>query len=150
MVLNLQRDLAQAGATAPAAMARQEESAVRPLVAPEPAIAPDGFSWRLSVFYASISMFAGLALPFFPVWLEAKALDSRATGIVLTSMGNTASSTSGGFAVAIQNDGKIDVAGSSTPNSKTRVGDFTLVRYNLGGSLDTTFGFGGTVTTQFA
>ena len=46
-------------------------------------IASDGFSWRLAIFYAAISVFAGLAMPFFPVWLEAKALDSTATGIVL-------------------------------------------------------------------
>ena len=43
----------------------------------------DGFSWRLATFYAAMFVFAGIALPFFPVWLEAKGLDSRATGIVL-------------------------------------------------------------------
>ena len=45
--------------------------------------ASDGFSWRLSAFYAAMFVFAGIVLPFFPVWLAAKGLDSRATGIVL-------------------------------------------------------------------
>jgi len=45
--------------------------------------ASDGFSWRLAAFYAAMFVFAGIALPFFPVWLAAKGLDSRATGVVL-------------------------------------------------------------------
>lgn len=44
-------------------------------------------------------------------------------------------------AVAIQNDGKIVVAGGTT--------DFALVRYNADGTLDSTFGSGGIVTTDF-
>ncbi|MCA1539953.1 VCBS repeat-containing protein [Bradyrhizobium sp. NBAIM32] len=50
-----------------------------------------------------------------------------------------------GSSVTIQPDGKILVAGNSFNGSNT---DFTLVRYNTDGSLDTTFGIGGTVTTQ--
>ena len=45
--------------------------------------ASDGFSSRLAAFYAAMFVFAGIALPFFPVWLAAKGLDSRATGVVL-------------------------------------------------------------------
>jgi MFS transporter, PPP family, 3-phenylpropionic acid transporter len=45
--------------------------------------ASDGFSWRLATFYAAMFVFAGIVMPFFPVWLQAKGLDSRATGIVL-------------------------------------------------------------------
>jgi PPP family 3-phenylpropionic acid transporter len=45
--------------------------------------AADGFSWRLAAFYAAMFAFAGIVMPFFPVWLEAKGLDSRATGMVL-------------------------------------------------------------------
>jgi uncharacterized delta-60 repeat protein len=41
-------------------------------------------------------------------------------------------------ATAIQSDGKILVAGTSN-------GEFTLIRYNVNGSLDTTFGIGGIV-----
>src|SRR6266536_3291285 len=52
----------------------------------------------------------------------------------------------GGFdsaqAVAVQSDGKIVAAGS------TGGGDFALARYNGDGSLDSTFGSGGKVTTD--
>ena len=44
--------------------------------------------------------------------------------------------------VAIQADGKIVAAGST-------LGDFALARYNTDGSLDTTFGSDGKVTTDF-
>jgi PPP family 3-phenylpropionic acid transporter len=44
---------------------------------------PDGFSWRLALFYAAMFVFIGIVTPFFPVWLQAKGLDSRAMGVVL-------------------------------------------------------------------
>ena len=50
--------------------------------------------------------------------------------------------------VVIQSDGKILVAGGAFPNF-TFLGDFELVRYNSNGSLDTSFGSGGIVTTSF-
>ncbi len=64
-----------------------------------------------------------------------------ADGIVTTAIG-----TSGDIAnaIAIQSDGKIVVAGIS---GNTDV-DFVLARYNSNGSLDTTFGAGGKVTTN--
>lgn len=46
-------------------------------------------------------------------------------------------------ALAVQADGKLVAAGVTG-------GDFALVRYNPDGSLDTSFGTGGTVTTDFA
>src|SRR6266536_6168109 len=53
----------------------------------------------------------------------------------------------GGFdsaqAVAVQSDGKILAAGSSGG------GDFALARYNADGTLDSTFGSGGKLTTDF-
>jgi uncharacterized delta-60 repeat protein len=52
------------------------------------------------------------------------------------------------FAVALQFDGKIVVAGSSFSNGGTY--DFALVRYNSDGSLDQSFGSGGKVVTDFA
>jgi uncharacterized delta-60 repeat protein len=52
-------------------------------------------------------------------------------GIVLT---NVTSGSDVGFAVSIDGNGKIVVGGESAP------GNFTLVRYNTGGTLDTTFG----------
>lgn len=49
-------------------------------------------------------------------------------------------------AIIIQSDGKIVVAGYSYGNTYN---DFALVRYNLDGSLDNSFGTGGKVTTDF-
>ena len=51
-------------------------------------------------------------------------------------------------AVVIQTDGKIVVAGGAFPLF-TFAGNFELVRYNSNGSLDTSFGNGGIVTTIF-
>ncbi len=51
-------------------------------------------------------------------------------------------------AVLIQPDGKILVAGGAFPLF-TFLGDFKLVRYNSNGTLDTSFGSGGIVTTSF-
>jgi uncharacterized delta-60 repeat protein len=48
-----------------------------------------------------------------------------------------------GSAVAIQNDGKIVIAGTAKNI------DFALLRYDIGGALDGTFGTGGQVTTDF-
>jgi len=50
-------------------------------------------------------------------------------------------------AVAVQPDGKIIAAGSV---NVINAGDFALARYNADGSLDSSFGTGGTVTTDFA
>jgi uncharacterized delta-60 repeat protein len=50
--------------------------------------------------------------------------------------------------VVIQPDGKIVVAGGAFPLF-TFLGNFELVRYNSNGSLDTSFGNGGIVTTIF-
>ena len=62
-------------------------------------------------------------------------------GIVYTDFGTSA----GSRGVYIQTDGKILVAGSVTaPGSAT---DFAIARYNPDGSLDSSFGTGGKVTT---
>ena len=50
--------------------------------------------------------------------------------------------------VVIQPDGKIVVAGGAFPLF-TFLGNFEVVRYNPNGSLDTSFGDGGIVTTTF-
>ena len=63
-------------------------------------------------------------------------------GIVTTSIGSVNDYAS---ALGIQSDGKIVVAGYSY-NSSSKF-HFALVRYNTNGSLDTTFGTGGIVTT---
>jgi uncharacterized delta-60 repeat protein len=65
-------------------------------------------------------------------------------GIVTTQIGTFAIATS----VAIQSDGKVLAAGTSSDT--VPMGDFALVRYNPNGSLDTTFGGGdGTTTVDF-
>ena len=52
------------------------------------------------------------------------------------------------FAVAIQPDGKIVIAGYNTDEDSDR--DFAVVRYNTDGSLDNSFGTGGIVSTPLA
>ncbi|HIK16051.1 MAG TPA: cadherin-like domain-containing protein [Leptolyngbyaceae cyanobacterium M33_DOE_097] len=52
------------------------------------------------------------------------------------------------YSVALQPDGKLVVVGR-TYNPSTFNWDFGLSRYNADGSLDTTFGMGGRVTTDF-
>lgn len=62
-------------------------------------------------------------------------------GLVTTSLGSAEDIA---YSVAIQNDGKILAAG------RTKIGlvkNFALVRYNVDGSLDATFGTSGIVTT---
>ncbi|MBD2022534.1 DUF4347 domain-containing protein [Leptolyngbya sp. FACHB-36] len=62
-------------------------------------------------------------------------------GKVTTSIGNVEFITS----IALQSDGKIVVMGSAYSTNF----DFALARYNTNGSLDTSFGTGGTVLTDF-
>ncbi|GIV26826.1 MAG: hypothetical protein KatS3mg027_0640 [Bacteroidia bacterium] len=63
-------------------------------------------------------------------------------GKVITSIGTTSATA---HSIAIQNDGKIVVAGESLNGSNM---DFALVRYNTDGSLDNTFGNNGIVITD--
>ena len=64
-------------------------------------------------------------------------------GIVTTAIGTYAKA----WAVAIQADGKIVLGGRSGTLFQS---DFTLVRYNPNGSLDSSFGTGGIVITSFS
>ena len=48
-----------------------------------PPVATDSFAARLGLFYAGLFVVAGLQIPYFPVWLQAKGLDARTIGIVL-------------------------------------------------------------------
>ena len=52
-----------------------------------------------------------------------------------------------GFAVAVQSDNKVLVAGRADSGTSTG-NDFAVARFNADGSLDTTFGSGGVVTTD--
>ena len=69
--------------------------------------------------------------------------DFGAGGEVITSFGSNAVAQS----VAIQSDGKIVAVGSSGGGFAN---DFALVRYNTDGTLDTSFGSAGKVTTAFS
>lgn len=51
-----------------------------------------------------------------------------------------------GWSIALQNDGKILLGGSSAAGGPW---DFALIRYKSNGSLDSSFGMGGIVTTDF-
>lgn len=53
-------------------------------------------------------------------------------------------------AVVVQPDGKIVAAGHANPTLGEVDADFALARYNADGTLDTTFGDGGRVTTSFS
>ncbi len=71
-------------------------------------------------------------------------------GSLDTSFGGTGLVTGpngAGLSVAVQGDGKILVAGAVSNGITT---DFALVRYHTDGSLDTSFGTGGKVTTDFS
>jgi len=52
-------------------------------------------------------------------------------------------------AVAIQSDGKLVVVGQTYKNNDYSTEDFAVARYNTDGTLDTTFGNGGRVRTDF-
>jgi len=64
-------------------------------------------------------------------------------GLVTTDFGGS----DGGDAVSLQKDGKIVVVGFSNAGGDN---DFAVARYNTDGSLDSTFGTGGKVTTDFS
>jgi uncharacterized delta-60 repeat protein len=52
-------------------------------------------------------------------------------------------------AIALQSDGKIVLAGVANPDFTLANSDFALARYSSDGNLDSTFGSGGKVTTNF-
>lgn len=60
-----------------------------------------------------------------------------------------ASNLDGASDVVVQPDGKVVASGGSLVRS-TKRSVFTTARYNVNGSLDTTFGTGGQVTTSFS
>jgi uncharacterized delta-60 repeat protein len=66
-------------------------------------------------------------------------------GIVVTDVGSTSDVAN---AIAIQSSGKIVLVGESRVG--TAQPDFAMVRYNADGSLDTSFGVGGRVLTDFS
>ena len=69
-------------------------------------------------------------------------LTFNGTGQVATTVGPE---SGGATCVAIQGDGKIVLAGGVSNGTNT---DFAVIRYNTNGSLDTSFGGTGKVTTD--
>ncbi len=76
----------------------------------------------------------------------------NADGSIDTSFGTSGrittdftSNSDVGRSIAIQNDGKIIIAGQASNGNL----DFGIVRYNTNGTLDTTFGTGGRATVDF-
>jgi uncharacterized delta-60 repeat protein len=69
-----------------------------------------------------------------------------AGGVVMTDF-NT--STDLAYAVALQPDGKLVVAGTTYVDNDFSNEDFAIARYNVDGSLDSSFGTDGKVTTDF-
>ena len=67
-------------------------------------------------------------------------------GKVLTDLSH---STDWANAVAIQPDGKIVVVGTTYKQNDYSDEDFAVARYNADGTLDTSFGQGGKVRTDF-
>jgi uncharacterized delta-60 repeat protein len=72
---------------------------------------------------------------------------TKAKGVVSTDINN---SRDYGWVMALQANGKIVVAGTTTPKNSTSTVDLALVRYNADGSLDSSFGTGGKVTRHFS
>ncbi len=50
-----------------------------------PNLRGEGFAWRMAVLYGAMFALAGTQLPYFPVWLGAKGLDSNEIGLVLAA-----------------------------------------------------------------
>src|SRR5438067_9198517 len=67
-------------------------------------------------------------------------------GMVTTDLNH---STDIANAVAVQTDGKLIVVGQTYKNNDFSGEDFVVTRYNTDGTLDTTFGSGGRVRTDF-
>src|SRR5262249_19783462 len=103
-------------------------------------IQPDG---RIVVAYSSGSTF-NLARYNADGSLDT-SFGPQGTGIVSTSLGKQTTGTA--YSLALQPDGEIVVAGTVTSSTGTNL---ALARYTAGGLLDTSFGTGGIVTTQFA
>ena len=66
-------------------------------------------------------------------------------GMVLTTFGGSSETPS---AMTLDSNGKILLAGTTTQSATGK--DFAMARYNANGSLDTSFGTGGLVTTDFS
>jgi len=106
------------------------------------AIQPDGKIVAAGTYYVGFDYETNFALMRFNT---NGSLDTSfgTGGVVITGFNSNNSDEA--YAVAIQSDGKIVAAGISASGTSY---DFALARYNGDGSLDTSFGMGGQVTTD--
>lgn len=95
---------------------------------------------RLALVVCALA-FGSLCLPVAAAPGDLDLTFGGGTGKVTTAVG---SGNDTGRAVAVQSDGKIVMAGFSNNGTDD---DFAVVRYNANGSLDTSFGTAGKVTT---
>lgn len=103
------------------------------------------------------SFFSGLILALTLAGLtqsaQAAAGDLDATfgnnGKVLSDFGTSNNSNEIAYAMALQSDGKIVAAGYRFFGNTSEGADMLVARYNTDGTLDSTFGSGGVVTTDF-
>jgi uncharacterized delta-60 repeat protein len=68
-------------------------------------------------------------------------------GIIMTDFGTNENEN---YAITIQSDGKIVVAGVSGTNAQNANGNYGLVRYNSNGTIDETFGINGKITLDLS
>lgn len=101
----------------------------------------------IAIAVAALSFVVGAVGPLSRVYAAVGDLDPKFGdgGKVFTHIGFGDRVTS----LAFQPDGKIIAAGASGNRGIFFASDFALVRYNADGSLDTSFGAGGKVTTDF-
>jgi uncharacterized delta-60 repeat protein len=104
---------------------------------------PDGDAWAVEIQRDGKIVAAGDGFALVRYTTSGKLDPSfGAGGVVRTDFGPS----SHAFAVAIQKDGKILVAGRATSSASE---DFALARYTSDGTLDSSFGRGGKVVTNF-
>ena len=109
---------------------------------------------KLSQFatYCPVIGATGIILTLFAIVQLAQAADGDLDptfgtgGTVMTDINR---STDLANAVAVQSDGKLVVVGQTYKNNDFSGEDFVVARYNTDGTLDTTFGRGGKVRTDF-
>jgi uncharacterized delta-60 repeat protein len=107
--------------------------------------------WRLATHWRAIGA-TGIILTLFGSVQMAQATDGDldptfgAGGMVMTDLSR---STDLANAVAVQSDGKLVVVGEAYKQNDFSGEDFVVTRYNPDGTLDTTFGRGGKVRTDF-
>jgi len=106
--------------------------------------------------YCSI-LYRGIVTPAIVLtWLISSQLAQAAAGDLDPTFGSGGTvmtdinrSTDLAQAVALQADGKLVVVGQTYKNNDYSTEDFAVARYNTDGTLDTTFGRGGKVRTDF-